>query len=193
MSLISWLEIPVNRYANTDNGPVVVNANRDFRNFGSQNDNIGCLFANDSVLVILKKFISLRPQKPVVFAGDVFIQGDRMSYTNIFQKTYDFVKWIYPTINKFPKSQRFALAQRIENLSFELLEDAVELMYNDNKALRKRIVLALHKLRILLRISKDLTFLPYNKYEYGARLLYELRKIVDEQGMVKDDTLQRFV
>ena len=116
-----------------------------------------------------------------------------MSYTNIFQKTYDFVKWIYPTINKFPKAQRFTLVQRIETLSFELLEDVVEVMYNDNKALRKRIVLNLHKLRILLRMSKDLSFLSYDRYEYGIRLLHELRKLVDEQGMIKDENLQKFV
>jgi len=40
----------------------------------------------------------------------------------IFEKTYDLILWIYPTVNKFPKSQRFVLGQHIENTVLELLE-----------------------------------------------------------------------
>ncbi len=116
-----------------------------------------------------------------------------MSYTQLFQKTYDLVKWIYPTVNKFPKSQRFVLVQRIENMSFELLEDVVEVMYKDSKILRKNIIIKLHKLRILLRISKDLSFLPYSRYEYGVKLVFEIRQLADEEGMIKDENLQRFI
>ncbi|GEM_PF-1240574 len=120
-------------------------------------------------------------------------QGVEMSYTQLFQKTYDLVKWIYPTVNKFPKSQRFVLVQRIENMSFELLEDVVEVMYKDSKILRKNIIIKLHKLRILLRISKDLSFLPYSRYEYGVKLVFEIRQLADEEGMIKDENLQRFI
>jgi hypothetical protein len=38
----------------------------------------------------------------------------------IYQKTYDFMLWFHPVINKFPKSQRFVLGQRIENKILDL-------------------------------------------------------------------------
>ncbi|MFA5714569.1 MAG: four helix bundle protein [Candidatus Paceibacterota bacterium] len=39
----------------------------------------------------------------------------------IFQKTYDLILWIYPVVNGFPKSQRFVLGQKIENILISFL------------------------------------------------------------------------
>lgn len=44
----------------------------------------------------------------------------------IFQKVYDLILWMYPTVNKFPKSQRFVLGQRIENTILKLLEGIIK-------------------------------------------------------------------
>ena len=66
-------------------------------------------------------------------------------------------------------------------------------MNKDSRGVRKQAVINIHKLRILLRISKDLSLLSYPSYEYASKLLFELREIVDKEGMVKDENLQRFI
>ena len=34
-----------------------------------------------------------------------------------------FVPWLVPTVNRFPKSQRFLLGDRIQNAAIDVLED----------------------------------------------------------------------
>ena len=43
----------------------------------------------------------------------------------IFEKTYELILWLYQTVNKFPKSQRFVLGQRVENAALEFLEKII--------------------------------------------------------------------
>jgi len=44
----------------------------------------------------------------------------------IFQKVYDLILWLYPAVNKFPKSQRFVLGQQIENTVLEILKGIIQ-------------------------------------------------------------------
>ena len=100
----------------------------------------------------------------------------------MFQKSYDVVKWIYPAVNRFPKSQRLILSQRIESTAIKILEMTISLTYKDSKILRLQIVAEIHKLQILLRLSKDLSFLDFKSYEYINGELKELTNIVDKSG-----------
>ena len=43
----------------------------------------------------------------------------------IYQKTYDFILWLHPVVNKFPKSQRFVLGQRIENKTLDFIHSMI--------------------------------------------------------------------
>jgi len=40
----------------------------------------------------------------------------------IFGKTYDFILWLLDHTEKFPKSERFRLARRLEDTAFEFYE-----------------------------------------------------------------------
>ena len=40
----------------------------------------------------------------------------------IFAKTYDFVLWLLNLTEKFPKSERFRLARRLEDTAFTFYE-----------------------------------------------------------------------
>ena len=74
----------------------------------------------------------------------------------IFEKTYELILWIYPRVNKFPKSQRFVLGQRIENTILRILEGIIEANQERNKLpYLKQTSVELDKLRILIRLSKD--------------------------------------
>lgn len=98
-------------------------------------------------------------------------------YTELFQKTYDLILYAYPTLNKFPKSQRLILSQRIENAIMLLLDDILRLNYRDSKALRKNISLKAQRLQVLFRVSKDLSFLDFKKYAYVCEMLDGIRNL----------------
>ena len=97
-----------------------------------------------------------------------------MSYKFLFQKAYDLIKWVYPTVNKLPRKQRLVLSQRIEVTSIRILELIIDLSESDTKAKRRKILNEIRKLQILIRICKDLSYISFKKYEYASSLLSEL-------------------
>ena len=98
---------------------------------------------------------------------------------SIFEKTYEFILWLYPTINKFPKSQRFVLGQQIENTVLEILKGIIQANQEKNKlAYLKQISVDLDKLRILIRLSKDLKFINLKQYQFSADKVNEIGKML---------------
>ena len=104
-----------------------------------------------------------------------------MSYKLLFQKVYDLVKWVYPTVNKFPREQRLMLSQRIEVTTIRILEMVIDMSGKDTREYRKKILNETHKLQILFRVSKDLAYLDTNKYEFASSLLTEISDLLDYQ------------
>ena len=97
----------------------------------------------------------------------------------IFEKTYELILWLYPTVNKFPKSQRFVLGQRIENAILKILEGIIEANQERSKLLfLKKISVELDKLRILIRLSKDLKFISVRQYGFAAEKVNEIGRML---------------
>ncbi|MDP1629329.1 MAG: diversity-generating retroelement protein Avd [bacterium] len=97
----------------------------------------------------------------------------------IFHKTYELVLWLYPAVNKFPKSQRFVLGQRIEQKILRFLELVIEANYaRDKKEYLARAGIELDVLRILIRLTKDLNFLSVRQYEFVSDYLNEIGKML---------------
>jgi len=97
----------------------------------------------------------------------------------IFQKVYDLILWLYPTVNKFPKSQRFVLGQQIEATVLEILKKVIEANAEINKLpYLKKISVELDKLRILTRLSKDLKFISINQYQFASEKSNEIGKVL---------------
>lgn len=46
------------------------------------------------------------------------------------EKCYQFLVWLLPTLEKFPRSQRFLLGDRIERTALDVLEGLVEATYS---------------------------------------------------------------
>ncbi len=102
----------------------------------------------------------------------------------IFQKVYDLILWLYPTVNKFPKSQRFVLGQQIENTVLEILKGTIQANQETNRLpYLKQISVDLDKLRILIRLSKDLKFISLRQYQFAAEKINEIGKILS--GWIK--------
>ena len=97
----------------------------------------------------------------------------------IFEKIYELILWLYPTVNKFPKSQRFVLGERIENTILIILEGIIQANQERNKlSYLKQTSIELDKLRILIRLSKDLKFISIRQYGFVAEKVNEVGKML---------------
>lgn len=97
----------------------------------------------------------------------------------IFEKAYELALWLFPLANRFPKLQRFVLGQQLQTGSMRLLLGIV----NANQRSKKLPWLLetsreLDKLRIMLRLSKDLRFISIRQYEFGAGKCNEVGKML---------------
>ena len=97
----------------------------------------------------------------------------------IFTKLYDLILWIYPMVNKFPKSQRFVLGQRVENSALELLRLTIKAnVAREKKPILNELSAELDQFRILIRLSKDLKFMSISQYAYASGLINETGKML---------------
>ena len=97
----------------------------------------------------------------------------------VFHKTYELVKWMHGLLNNFPKSEKYTLAQRIENTELSVLEGIIQSNNDfDKRAAIERTIVELDKLRIFFRLAKDLQFIPFAQYEEGAKRLDEIGRLL---------------
>jgi hypothetical protein len=97
----------------------------------------------------------------------------------VFIKWLDFLEWLLPTTDKFPKKVRFSFALRIDNIALDIVEDLIEARYSKDKTQNlKRANLRLEKLRVLLRLSHKMKFLSHTGYEHASRLINEVGKMI---------------
>jgi len=97
----------------------------------------------------------------------------------LFQKTYDLILEVHPVIvNKFPKNQRFVLGQKIENTLIAILEIAITInLSKPTVNYFRRLDIEIQKLKIFIRLAKDLKFINIKKYEYLEKKVIEIGKI----------------
>ncbi len=84
----------------------------------------------------------------------------------IFKKSYELTLQIFNATKLFPKSQRFLMAGRLEELIIAILEKIIHANeIHDKPPILKELSALLERLRILIRLSKDLTYIDFKKYE----------------------------
>ncbi len=97
----------------------------------------------------------------------------------VLEKTYQFMLWLIPTVDKFPRAQKFLLGDRIQSSALDVLEGLVEAAYTKGREpILVRVNLGLEKLRYLFRLAKDLHYLDLRRYEFAARALDEIGRMV---------------
>ena len=70
---------------------------------------------------------------------------------------YRFVLWLVPTVEKFPRRQKFLLGDRLQATALDVLEHLVEATYTrDRRRHLQAANLGIEKLRFLYRLAKDL-------------------------------------
>jgi 23S rRNA-intervening sequence protein len=92
---------------------------------------------------------------------------------------YQFLIWLLPTVEKFPRSHKFTLGDRVENAALDVLDALIEATYTRNRLQHLRQAnLGIEKLRFLLRLACDLRLLDRRRYEHAARALDETGRLI---------------
>jgi len=83
----------------------------------------------------------------------------------LYQRYYDLMMYSFPIVNRFPRDQRFVLGQQIQNQMLEI----GKMIVHANKLKQKKgklyeIDVELEKLRLLIRMAKDLGLMSIKKY-----------------------------
>ncbi len=97
----------------------------------------------------------------------------------IVGKTYDFVLWLLPKVEKFPRSYRFTVGERLTGNGLDLLMLLVEAAYTQSKEdLLEQASRKVNGTRYLIRLAKDLHLLSLEAYEFAATNLDEIGRMV---------------
>lgn len=92
---------------------------------------------------------------------------------------YQFIMWLVPTLENFPRDQKFILGDRMQKTALDVLEALVEATYTkDRKNLLRKANLGLEKLRFMFRMSHDLKYLDNRRYEHASRVLNEIGRLI---------------
>jgi hypothetical protein len=100
------------------------------------------------------------------------------SKENIINKAFELLKFIIPVVGKFPRSAKFTLGDRIENMTADILEILIEAYYspvNEKRKLLTKTNVLLEKLRLFSRLAYELGH--YNSLKY-----HEIAQRIDEIG-----------
>jgi hypothetical protein len=100
----------------------------------------------------------------------------------LFAKTYDLLQWLIPQTTKFPREQRFVMAKRVQDSAFKFYDLIVRAGLSETRAdkqeLLKEADIALHALRLNIRLSKDLVLIQDTSYAHAAERLTEIGRLL---------------
>ena len=90
-----------------------------------------------------------------------------MNELPVIQKTYDFIKWVVPILNKLPRHHKFMLGDRIIKELYELLEGLVRARYAKEKLTQLQSLNSeLDVLRYQIRLLYDFELISLKRYQY---------------------------
>ena len=102
-----------------------------------------------------------------------------MKESPLYAKSYDFVRWLIPQTVKFPREQRFVIASRLQDATF----DYMEALYRATEKRQRYAVLLkadnqIKLIRFYLRLCHDLSLLNTRRFEHASRLLEEMGRLL---------------
>jgi hypothetical protein len=104
------------------------------------------------------------------------------------EAAYRFSLWVVPCVDGFPRSRKFTLGARIETASLDLIRILVAATYaRARRGLLDEANLQVDQLRLLLRLAKDLRAIDMRRYEFAARSLDEIGRMIGGWRKTSDD------
>lgn len=97
-------------------------------------------------------------------------------------KMDDMIVYGYSALRQFPKSEKYVLGTRIADQMWgiaALINSACAATFGSEKIkIMKTADAELRKLRVMVRNSMKLGFLPFQKYEYWSKLSDEIGRMI---------------
>jgi len=99
----------------------------------------------------------------------------------IFTRTFDFLTWLLPTTNHFPRAHRHTYTRRLLDAAFDLRERLEEANLRKGQARMERLRQAdeaLACVRLYLRLAVHWKWLTEGQYHHAAAMLVEIGKLL---------------
>ncbi|MBI5437707.1 MAG: diversity-generating retroelement protein Avd [Nitrosomonadales bacterium] len=101
------------------------------------------------------------------------------NHAPVLEKMFQFLLWLIPAVEKFPRTQKFLLGDRTQTAALDVMEHLVEAAFSRDKlAMLNRANLQLEKLRCLFRLAFELKLMDMRRYEFATRALDEVGRMV---------------
>lgn len=108
-------------------------------------------------------------------------------YGPALEAHFQFMLWLIPTVEKFPRGQKFLLGDRIQSTALDILEALIEATYSrDRRNQLTRANMGVEKLRFLFRLATALKYLDVRRYTHAARQLDEIGRMIGGWRKVHD-------
>jgi hypothetical protein len=107
--------------------------------------------------------------------------SDQEAQTPIFTKTYDFLAWLIPLTDHFPRSHRHTVTRRLLDAAFNWLERLIEangLRGRERLRLLQAADAEMDKIRHYLRLIHHWRWINPGQYEHAGRLVAELGRLL---------------
>ena len=93
----------------------------------------------------------------------------------VVNQAYDLTRWLLERIEKFPKSRKFTLGDRLARASLDMMESLVLASYSSNAVPHlDKANAQVQRLQILVRLAADLRCLALGQQEFCAKQLLEI-------------------
>lgn len=97
----------------------------------------------------------------------------------LFQKFEEFVEYFFPIIDRFPKTEKFALVSQIKNICYEIQKSIISAnRLEDKRPGWNNVDISLEMLRFFVRHSRKRKFLSPKSYETAEKKLAEVGRII---------------
>ena len=97
----------------------------------------------------------------------------------LFQRAYDFLLWIKPTVQRFAKVHKYSLGIQLENETIAFLKEIIKANFTrEKREAIKECFVRFEMIKILIRLSKDYKLLSIKQYEFASKELEEIGNLL---------------
>jgi hypothetical protein len=99
----------------------------------------------------------------------------------IFTRTFDFLTWLLPASNHFPRAHRHTFTRRLLDAAFDLREWLEEANHRRGQARLERLERAdeaLERVRVYLRLAVRWEWLSGGQYRHVAEMVTEIGRLL---------------
>ncbi len=99
----------------------------------------------------------------------------------IFTRTFDFLSWLLPRTNDFPRAHRNTFTRRLLDAAFDLRERLEEAALRKGAARKGRLAMAdeaLAKVRMYLRLAAKWDWLSPGQYHHVSEMVSEIGRLL---------------